>query len=326
MKFLTYYPFLILIVLSLACSKQKPQDKADQQKLSVEEWNELNDVPTQEKRERPVKKEINPSLDSLRQVCKLYFNTRDSLMTLRTKYFEEHILSQAKSTTESNREFLSALHKELKMDWDTLRGLPFYERLLLPVFRLDSGRRKMIELPYQTFNLIVDLGIRGYSEESSQVHVFPDVFDSLTNHVNMFFYAFSDERLFNVSLNSVEYHPSECFEHIAMGIENDLLTNDDRIVFMSKFPLELNFQSLSEVDARWSQQYQYHCYDCQFKFEPRVTFATLSGIEGLYFMYADSWPLNTEHDLPHRSLVMDMDGYLVDLWYEEVDLFGCSCL
>ncbi|MDX5419676.1 MAG: hypothetical protein LPK09_10715 [Hymenobacteraceae bacterium] len=47
---------------------------------------------------------------------------------------------------------------------------------------------------------------------------------------------------------------------------------------------------------------------------------------GLYFAYADAFPLNDQLDTPSRMLVMKMGDKMVYLWCKEVDLFGCSCL
>ena len=97
-------------------------------------------------------------------------------------------------------------------------------------------------------------------------------------------------------------------------------------MFLSKFPLELEFTGAAEIDQIWESHYKCFCYDCVFKIEPRLVFAKLARVENIYFTYTDTFPLNTGFDYPQRALVMRMGDYIVDLWVEEVDLFGCSCL
>jgi hypothetical protein len=52
----------------------------------------------------------------------------------------------------------------------------------------------------------------------------------------------------------------------------------------------------------------------------------MAGTDNLFFIYADTFPLNTELDTPIRGLVIRVNSKLIYIWAEELDLFGCSCL
>ncbi|GAB2775483.1 hypothetical protein GCM10010465_22460 [Actinomadura fibrosa] len=61
--------------------------------------------------------------------------------------------------------------------------------------------------------------------------------------------------------------------------------------------------------------------------DKRKTFARVKGTNNLFFAFADTFPINNELDTPSRALILvNEKDELIYLWYEEIDLFGCSCL
>ena len=58
-----------------------------------------------------------------------------------------------------------------------------------------------------------------------------------------------------------------------------------------------------------------------------IDFGFLLPTVNLYFIYADTFPINNELDTPSRALILiNRENEIIYLWYDEIDLFGCSCL
>ena len=326
---MSFVVFFTVIMVSLGCDSQPNQKESERPVISSEDWNKMHDV----KETSPWKVKFDERekwiADSLRQQCSSYWKQMDSLNAMKVKFFEERILNAAinnSDVSDANKDFLKALFKELKQPWSETRKIPFYQRALVPVFSLEEGQRSVIELSVYEYDLLQEAkkGIQGI--DTLGTFRFPELFQKLESKTDLGFYAFTENGKTTVKLQHFSYFISECDDRFSFGLDNSNLNSDDKVMFLSKFPLDLEFKSSAEIDQLWESQHKYFCYDCVFEFEPRTVFAKLSGVENVYFTYTDTFPLNTGFKFPQRAIMMQMGDSFVDLWSEEVDLFGCSCL
>ena len=118
-------------------------------------------------------------------------------------------------------------------------------------------------------------------------------------------------------------YTSSCLNYYHYQLANQ---ESRKAVFGTSYDLLLDHFDYPEIDRAIEEQYV-RCTDCSVEFEPVKTFATMQGINDIYFTYTDTFPLNDKLNYPARSIRMQLhDGTLVSLWSESIDLFGCSCL
>lgn len=122
-------------------------------------------------------------------------------------------------------------------------------------------------------------------------------------------------------------YEDECLEYFEYLIDTTSISLEDKVLFSSPYVIDLVFENNPEVDLLLQKDYREDCVDCPNSTKFQRSFARISGTNNLYFVFADTFPLNNKLDTPSRALILiNHKNEVIYLWYDEIDLFGCSCL
>ncbi|BDD05293.1 hypothetical protein [Aureibacter tunicatorum] len=277
--------------------------------------------------------------------CVKYLNRQDSLNRIKLEYFKTQILEPAKksnSIPKSNIEFLEALYSHQNLSWVERESTPTLDKPIFPIFRLEEGQLGIFSFPkyncyknergYTTCdNLSAERKVifNNLSEENEAVYdpnpeLKPnqDAFNKIVSKGEVIVFTSNTKYLDQVV--QLSSYADECLEYYHYQLKNQTA---EKPLFATRFELKLDIKPNSKIDKKIESQYAKGCYDCSFKYEPVKTFATLEGIDNIFFTYTDTFPLNNQLNNPERTIRMLLkDGTVVILWSESIDLFGCSCL
>ena len=277
--------------------------------------------------------------------CAQYWQKQDSLNSIKLDYFKNEILNPAqnsKSIPKSNIAFLEELYKYLNLSRIERESTLTLQRPIFPVFRLEEGYLGIFSFPkYHCYK-----NEQGYtncdnisaekkallSNTTEQNKLVDNPKARLISNTAAFEEIVSSKNV-RVFTSSTSYHDQvtqlfsyedECLEYYLYQLEKQ---SAEVPLFATVFDLKLVFNSNTEIDKIVENQYADGCYDCSFEYEPVKTFATLDGVDNIYFTYTDTFPLNNKLNYPERAIRMMLnDGTVVVLWSESIDLFGCGCL
>ncbi|GAB3825073.1 hypothetical protein GCM10028895_34260 [Pontibacter rugosus] len=281
--------------------------------------------------------------NALQQECNAYFEEWKKLNAAKADYFKTVFLQKALANpglSEQNRAFLLALEIYLNQSPAELRATPVKDQPLFPIFKVNENELGIFAFPAydSSSESFLDISIENKILSSSRltatidsssidkVVFHPQLADSLFKNTNQSVIAYTTGRKVNTKVVNFGSYAGECLEYYNYLLDSKPFKASDKVLFGSRYSLRLSYKNYPEVDARLKLQFVEKCYDCPSSIGQQKTFATLEGVQGLYFVYADTFPLNNKLDTPSRALVMEMEDKLVYLWYQEVDLFGCSCL
>ncbi len=165
-----------------------------------------------------------------------------------------------------------------------------------------------------------------YRLDGSRDTVFTGAYDSVgISNRSIFVYGINFKN--EVRVADFGLHWTECSEYYFSTIDTTSLKNTDRILISSTYDLDLEFGSYPKIDSIIQSNPIYQFYDCAHNYPDQVTYAQLKGTENIYFLYADTFPFNDQFDTPIRAVhYISETGTIIELWSEELDLFGCSCL
>ena len=139
-------------------------------------------------------------------------------------------------------------------------------------------------------------------------------------------YIYSKNRTHNSKVNAIGVQNSEC-DGGYVFYNFDYENYSDNLLIASPYILELEFGNWSKIDSIIQNQSIYDCYDCPHSNKLVKTFAKLKGVNNFYLTYVGEKNNITDLDTPSRSLVyIDKSNHVYDIWYDEIDLFGCACL
>ncbi|MFD0975380.1 hypothetical protein [Salinimicrobium gaetbulicola] len=336
MKNYTLYIALLILFGFSSCNSSTNKAEIEKESYTIENQDTHSDTTLLTE-----KKKIKSEADR----CNRYWSRLDSLNQIKYNFFVDNVYETAIRNSDipkANREFLEAL----KNDLNTLRNEKYtkftLEQLLIPVFNLDTNKLGMIGIPKYDREIkskLVEINSErdllkqtdhfknnGLDNLGKLVH-YQSMFDSVFAGQDNSYFLYTDSRKTKTKVLGFGFYYDECLEYYHYPISKKNLEDEEKVLFASKYPLELEFESHPEIDSLIKNAYADGCYDCSFKFEPETVFATIKGVENLYFTYTDTFPLNNKFDYPERALIMRInDSTKVDLWIEDVDLFGCSCL
>ena len=119
----------------------------------------------------------------------------------------------------------------------------------------------------------------------------------------------------------------ECDEAYRYSIDTSAFAIHDSILIGSPYPIDLVYEKNSKVDSLFLAEENCEYCDCPSSNHLHRCFARLEGTENVWFVYADTFPLNNKLDTPSRAMIyIKSNGEYVYLWLESMDLFGCACL
>ncbi|WP_211214310.1 hypothetical protein [Pontibacter roseus] len=324
-------PLYLVLLLSLSC--QPDQGKTVQTDAATEASETKADATHQEA----------PQVDeALVKECTEYWAEIQRLNSISADYYAKEFLPNALANpalTEQNREFLIALGASLNQTSKEHLSTLAVERVLLPMFKLKEDELGIFGFPaYDAakpdirdssleYKILVERGlIAPHDEPQTNLALYPTLADSLLKNRNQSVYAYTATGKVKTRITNFGSYQGECLQYYNYLVDSKPFSNKDKVLFASRYNLDLIYKDEPEMDALLKSQYKKQCQDCPNSGELEKTFASLKGVEGLYFTYADTFPLNNELETPLRGLVMKLEDRFVYLWYDEVDLVGCSCI
>ncbi|AZQ43514.1 hypothetical protein [Nonlabens ponticola] len=217
-----------------------------------------------------------------------------------------------------------------------------FKKPLAPIYRLSPDELGIFSFP--KYNMEGDV-IISFSPEISLMdshgidyplntenygvlQFFPSIMDSMYSQQErpkLFYHT--DQKTGVFSIENLGVYEDECLTYHQYSIDTTSISLEDHLLFSSPFKIDLVFENKKEVDYLFKTDPIKNCADCGNSWHLQKTFARLEGTENVFFVYADTFPLNNELDTPSRALIYVTDSdEVIYLWYEEIDLFGCSCL
>ncbi|MCX2740589.1 hypothetical protein [Pontibacter anaerobius] len=334
MKQLIYsVTFLLSSTLILSCY----QGEAKQEAIATESEEAIQANQSVTKAHSEVNRE------KLASECEAYYDEWEKLNAEKAGFFEKNILAKALANPElpeQNRKFLLDLKEYLHQSEIDKSGKLAPQQLLFPVFKLNESELGVIGFPqYDTKDeTYTDISAEHKLLNSHNISTTADphietklvyhkqLADSLFRHLDRSVYTFTDQQPVKTQLQNFGSYNGECLEYYHYQLNPQPYSTNDKVMFGSRYNLELRYKTQPDIDRLNKAQYKPQCADCPESIEATITFSSLKGVDGLYFTYADTFPLNNKLETPSRGLVMKMGDKIVYLWYAEVDLIGCSCI
>ncbi|MFD2246753.1 hypothetical protein [Pontibacter ruber] len=232
--------------------------------------------------------------------CEAYYDEWERLNAGKVDLFEKNILAKALANPglpEQNRKFLLALKEYLRQPVTEQGKTLAPQQLLFPVFNLNEGELGVISFPqYDTKDeTFTDISVERTMLNSHRIATTTDphtetklvyhkqVADSLFKHLNKTVYTFTDQKPVKAELQNFGSYTGECLEYYNYQLNPQPYSPSDRVMIGSKYNLELTYKNQPEIDKLHKAQSKPQCYDCPTSEEFTKTFASLKGVEGLYF-------------------------------------------
>lgn len=278
------------------------------------------------------KQKIVNVVDATNAKTQVTYSIDDSLEKERLK----SILLRDKDIPPYNKRLLQNILKNMDNRFNGEDELGIDEDIF-GIFTLKKGETGIFTYPvYKEDNnkSIVDVSgeakmlPRGSSQYSTETEKkVPNIMDSLYKKGKAkSVYVYSFDKRFSTDLRDFFYYDN-CRKYYRYSLT--LKKNEPlNILLGSKYPLELLYGEYSEIDSLLKEQYKIgeSPSDCPNSYHLARTFAKLKGTDNVFFVYADTFPLNNKLDEPMRGLVMNIEGKIVYIWSSNLDLFGCICL
>ena len=283
----------------------------------------------------------NIKSDTIENECDEYWKLRTPNDSIKINYINE-LLYKSNEVPTTNKDFLIQLQINLKISRTNRASKLKIEQILFPVFKLKEEEMGIFSFPVYNYdnNNFEDISIenkliRGRTdfyegdsmENFGKLIYYQNILDSIYPNDKPSIYIFSKNGVRQSQVINFGMYLDECLEYYNYSIDKSNIKPNDDILLGSRLNLELIYENNADIDSLVKRQIKKECYDCPNSFDLQKTFARVKGFGNLFFLYADTFPLNNQLDTPSRSLVLKTNkNTIVYLWYEEVDLFGCSCL
>ncbi|WP_299527090.1 hypothetical protein [Winogradskyella sp.] len=265
--------------------------------------------------------------------CDEYWMNRFPNDSIKTEYINE--LTAEGHLTKNNLEFLKALKNQKQ------ERLAF-ENVLSPIFRLSNTEIGLLTFPKyeqvgnnlvpisREMDLIDEFGTikENTMEHFGKIKFYPMLLDSVfKNNTKPSIYYYTTDKIGSTKIMELGAYFDECLEYYEYSIDTTTISKSDKVLFSSPFKIDLVFERNKKIDSLIKSDYKKECLDCPSSFELQKTFARIKGTDNMYFIYADTFPINNELDTPSRALILiHPENQIIYLWYDAIDLFGCSCL
>lgn len=306
-------------MLTFSCKNGKQEKKVITQKEKI--------VNTTTKEYRKTVKPNERHADNITKItdCDEYWINILPGDTLKIKLINE-ILSEKKGLlSQNNLTFLLALISEKKTDFT-------FNDVLFPIFRLsekeigvfaNSNSTKETRL-VERFDTIYE----NAEKYIGNIRFYPQLLNFVFKGENRpEIYYFSINGTGKTKIKELGIYISDCLEYYEYSIDTSNISLNDKLFFGSKHDIDLVYENNPSIDTLINNSYKEHCHDCPNSMKKQRTFARIKGTDNLYFIYADTFPINNKLKTPSRALILvNKNNEIIYLWYDEIDLFGCSCL
>ncbi len=323
MKYTLQILVFLMILSSCKNSTQKKQEVVKEKQIVTEQQDN--------------KKKPEENKDNEKQVqqtdCDKYWKNRFPSDSTKAKYIDEVISEN--ELTKNNLEFLNALKNEKH------ENLAF-KNALSPIFRLSNTEiglfsfTKYKNIDNKTVPISKELDliekfsvIREYTmDHYGKIKFYPMILDSIFKEkpkptINYY----TTKQIDSTKILELGIYVDECLEYFEYSIDTTNISKNDKLLFSSPFLIDLVFENSPKVDSLLQNDYKKECLDCPNSTKLQKSFSRVKGTNNLYFVFADTFPINNKLDTPSRALILiNKKNEIIYLWYDEVDLFGCSCL
>ena len=314
-----YKHLLIFLIVFSSCEKSIDRNRGNSQEQNLVTENIVTNSKTK------LEQEVAD--------CDKYWKIRFPGDSIRGTYIDKIISNQ--KLTENNRIFLKSL-KENNQDEFA------FKKVLAPIFRLSNKEIGILAFPKykQVNNKLVSISkemdlIENFDtitentmEHFGEIKFYPKLLNSVfkdASEPELYFYTTS--RKDSTRIKELGIYVDECLEYYEYSIDTTNISLNDKVLFSSPYKIDLVYKSDFTADSLIKAQFRKECYDCPNSLDSLKTFARVKGTNNLFFAYADTFPINNKLDTPSRALILiNEKDEIIYLWYEEIDLFGCSCL
>lgn len=248
------------------------------------------------------------------------------------------ILESKHELSVENKKFLQGVLNELKRNPSSDTLLLTIDKPIYPIYRLTSDKIGVLGfMNSQDFNgtweeyakeheVVKDNFAYQSIDSLGKLCYFPEEFSELFNDAPPSFYWYSTKKKSRSTFTNLAYLGDDCISYFQYDFKMSESDAKENILFGSKYALDLEFNSFPEIDKAFKKQFAEGCSGCATNYPDQKSFAKILGVENLYFVYADQFPLNSKLAKPSRSLVLKKgNGEVVTLWTIELDLAGCGC-
>ncbi|PKP41550.1 MAG: hypothetical protein CVT95_12815 [Bacteroidetes bacterium HGW-Bacteroidetes-12] len=267
--------------------------------------------------------------------CEKVWTNRFPNDTLRVEFINKIISENKEKLTNNNLDFLTSLKLLNQSDL-------VINNVLFPIFRLSNSEIGVLAFPtykleensliptsnemllIEKYDTVANSSIEHYGK----IRFFPQVLNSVyAEKEKPTINYFTTKKTGKTKIMDLGKYVDECLEYFEYSFDTTNISISDKILFGSPFQIDLIYENNSKIDLLLKNDNFKDCIDCPNSMQLQKSFARLKGTDNLYFVYADTFPINNELDTPSRALILIKENNdIVYLWYDEIDLFGCSCL
>jgi len=265
--------------------------------------------------------------------CEKLWKTSYPNDSIKNSYIHK-IISESQLSS-NNIKFLKALKnkKPHKLAFNNALS-PVFRRsnteigiLAFPKYKMLDSRMIKISKEFELIKKVATLDNMSVNF-NPKLEFYPEILDSIfTNKSKPQVNYYTINSWGTTKISNLGAYLGECLEYYEYSFDTTQISKNDKVLFSSPYKIDLVFENNEKIDALLKNNPLNECHDCPHSKAYQKTFARLQGTDNLYFIYADTFPINNQLNTPIRALILvNENNDIIYLWYEELDLFGCSCL
>ncbi|WP_291722561.1 hypothetical protein [Bernardetia sp.] len=279
-------------------------------------------------------KEKSLIIDTTGNICEKYRKLHYPSQEVISKYLDN--ILESNQLSENNKAFIEEL-KKINISELTI------EQPIFPIFRLDKSHIGVVanivfsdrdhEKPFTDISLegqlVNGLDTDYIPDENQKIIFYPTILDSIyegKGTPTIHYYTTKGHKSAKITNFGVGIDQCEPYYFYPFDAKPNLA---DSVLLGSKLKIDLVYERNLQIDSllRNSLSPKECYYDCPSSSHLSKTFARLKGTTNVYFIYADTFPINDKLDTPSRGIIfINQNGDFVYLWKDSMDLFGCACL
>lgn len=319
------YCFTVMFLMLISCSNQENES-------SSEKLKEFTQPILDSSSHINITEGLTDSRLSNTEESKPMFINVELHDTSRKRLIREIISKNLHTLSANNLLFLDALQYENKSDW-------IFNRPLSPVYQFEKNKTGVVSQVYdeyyyqhkdvpisKEFNYlekIRPIEIDSFTETDYAVY-YPHLLGSIKDEMQKpLLYSYSTSEMDSSQISNFGIFIGHCVNYFHYTLDTTKINFQDSVLFASSFRLDLEFKNYPKIDSTiiGYNKANYYSFGPIKGLFPFKTFARFKNIENLYFIYYDTFPLNTEFE--PRALVYIDNTKVHYLWYHEDVLHGC---